>query len=79
MMIPASLLEAELDLEADEQRCLEERMTMGNNSYFWNDDDDDSGINHKLPRYADHVLVLLYAFWSNAWPNCSAWMTSNGR
>ena len=32
MMISASLLEAELDLEADEQRCLEERMTMGNNS-----------------------------------------------
>ena len=48
MMIPVSLLEAELDLEADEMRCLEE---MAGNSW-------DDAHTRSLPRYADHVLAL---------------------
>ena len=52
-MIPTSLLEAELDLEADERRCLEEVMAQREWS-MW----DDENTNRNLPRYADHVLAL---------------------
>lgn len=58
MVIPGSLLEAELDLEADEQRCLEESMMNGEvlqEASVW-DEDDPQGRN--LPRYTDHVLPL---------------------
>lgn len=48
MMIPVSLLEAELDLEADEMRCLEEIAGTS-----WDDTQTRS-----QPRYVDHVLAL---------------------
>lgn len=57
MVIPVALLEAELDLEADEQRCLEESMLAGDLGYelsMW--DEEHQGRN--LPRYTDHVLPL---------------------
>ena len=47
MMIPMNLLEAELDLEADERRCLEER-SLSMQSWEYS----------RLPRYEDHVLAL---------------------
>jgi hypothetical protein len=58
MVIPGTILEAELDLEADEQRCLEEIMLagdMGNEISMW-DEEDHHGRN--LPRYTDHVMPL---------------------
>jgi hypothetical protein len=48
MMIPVSLLEADLDLENDEMRCLEE---MAGSSW-------DDAHTRSLPRYTDHVLAL---------------------
>jgi hypothetical protein len=53
MVIPGPILEAELDLEADEQRCLEESMMSGEVAQeisVW-DEDDHHGRN--LPRYTD--------------------------
>lgn len=49
MMIPINLLEAELDLEADERRCLEDS-TATTLSRDWE--------YSRLPRYQDHVLAL---------------------
>mmetsp|Transcript_16103 Transcript_16103/g.23375 ORF Transcript_16103/g.23375 Transcript_16103/m.23375 type:complete len:795 (-) Transcript_16103:265-2649(-) len=59
MMIPQQLLEAELDLVADEQRCLEESMLAGaaaaaREMSMW----EEENANRNLPRYADHVLAL---------------------
>lgn len=57
MVIPMSVLEAELDLVADEQRCLEESIIVGEmarDDSIW--DEDNSG--RHLPRYVDHVLAL---------------------
>ena len=49
MVIPGPLLEAELDLEADEQRCLEESMMnveMAQDASGWEDDE-----HHKKQYY----------------------------
>lgn len=50
MMIPINLLEAELDLEADERRCLEQSSV--HHSQSWD------VAQRTLPRYEDHVLAL---------------------
>jgi hypothetical protein len=58
MVIPGPLLEAELDLEADEQRCLEESMMsgdMGQEISMWEEEEHHG---RDLPRYTDHVLPL---------------------
>ena len=58
MVIPGPLLEAELDLEADEQRCLEESMMNGEMTPEANGWEDDEHQGRNLPRYTDHVLPL---------------------
>lgn len=59
MMIPFSVIDAELDLEADERRCLEESALSGVNNI--NSSWDSVFAAHsrsKRPQYADHVLAL---------------------
>jgi len=52
MMIPIPMIEAELDLEADERRCLEEIALSGMNMQ-------QTGRHQRqLPRYADPILAL---------------------
>lgn len=59
MMIPFSVIEAELDLEADERRCLEESALSGvsNINASW-DSVFAAHSRSNRPRYADHVLAL---------------------
>jgi hypothetical protein len=54
VMIPLPMVEAELDLEADESRCLEEIALSGMSLQPTNG----SLRRRKLPRYADPVLAL---------------------
>jgi hypothetical protein len=54
VMIPLPMVEAELDLEADERRCLEEIALSGMSLQPTNG----SLRRRKLPRYADPVLAL---------------------
>jgi hypothetical protein len=49
MMIPMHILDAEMDLEADERRCLENTFGLPTSSNTWD---------RSLPRYADHVMAL---------------------
>jgi hypothetical protein len=58
MVIPGPLLEAELDLVADEQRCLEESMMNGDVVHEMSVWDELDHHGHSLPRYSDHVLPL---------------------
>ena len=51
MMIPLPMIEAELDLEADERRCIEEITLSGMAPSLTN-------RHRQLPRYADPVLAL---------------------
>jgi hypothetical protein len=57
MMIPTPLLDAELDLEADERRCLEEAALSGGSTGSY-ENLFSSPNQRQLPRYADHVLAL---------------------
>jgi hypothetical protein len=57
VVIPGPLLEAELDLEADEQRCLEETMIASEIGQQLNAFEDEHSYRN-LPRYVDHVLAL---------------------
>jgi hypothetical protein len=50
MMIPMHTLDAEMDLEADERRCLENTFGLPSSS--------SNSWDRSLPRYADHVMAL---------------------
>ena len=60
MMIPIPIVEAELDLEADERRCLEEIALSGMMASAQIDQTGGSLRQHHrlLPRYADPILAL---------------------
>lgn len=53
IMIPITLLEAELDLEQDELRCLEQYSGFNPTTNYWQDEE-----GRMLPKYHDHVLAL---------------------
>jgi hypothetical protein len=55
VMIPIPMIEAELDLEADERRCLEELALSG---MSFNKPQTGTLRQRQLPRYADPVLAL---------------------
>lgn len=64
MLIPIPLLEAELDLEQDERRCLEE-IALSGRLQSWQQQQQQNALRHHssslhrhLPRYLDPVLAL---------------------